>query len=54
MNADLFNQMALPECYRQCAQTHLDALTTFEMEQVYKCMITYKQTLQLVREIDRQ
>ena len=53
-NVDLFNKMAMPECYRQCAKTGVDTVSTFELEQTYKCMITYKQSLQLLRELDQQ
>ena len=54
LNQDLFNKMALPACYRQCARTGIDVVTTDELEQTYKCMITYKQTLQHIRELDQQ
>ena len=54
LNADLFNKMSLPACFRQCARTDIDTVTTFELEQTYKCMITYKQTLGLIRELEHQ
>ena len=53
LNVDLFNKMALPECYKQCAQTGIDTVSTFELEQTYKCMITYKQSLQMIRELNQ-
>ena len=53
LNTDLFNKMALPECYRQCARMGIDTVSTFELEQTYKCIITYKQSLQLIRELNQ-
>ena len=52
LNTDLFNKMAFPACFKQCAKTDIDIVTTFELEQTYKCIITYKQSLQLLRELD--
>ena len=53
-NKDLFNKMALPACFRQTARTGIDTVTTFELEQTYKCIITYKQSLQMIRELEKQ
>ena len=52
LNSDLFNQMALPYCFKQCAKTDIDTLTTFEMEQTYNCIITYKQSLNLIKNMN--
>ncbi len=54
LNSDLFNKMALPQCFRQCAATDIDTVTTAELEQTYKCIITYKQTLGLFRELQQE
>ena len=32
LNTDLFNKMSMPECFRQCARTDIDTVTTFELE----------------------
>ena len=42
LNGDLFNKMAMGACFRQCAKTGIDTVTTDELEQTYKCIITYK------------
>ena len=52
-NADLFNKMTMPYCFKQCARTDIDTCTTFEMEQTYKCIITYKQTFDMLRELNQ-
>ena len=54
LNSDLFNKMSFPQCFRQCASTDIDTVTTAELEQTYKCIITYKQTLGLIRELDQE
>ena len=54
LNTDLFNKMAMGACFRQCARTGIDTVSTAELEQTYKCIITYKQTLGLIRDIDQQ
>ena len=54
LNKDLFNKRAFPECFRQCAATDIDTVTVDELEQVYKCVITYKQSLNIIRELDQQ
>jgi hypothetical protein len=54
LNADLFNRMALGACYKQCAKTDIDIVSMNEMECTYKCMITYKQSLPLLQQIDKQ
>ena len=53
-NWDLFNKMALPACFKQCARTDIDIVYMNEMECTYKCMITYKQSLKFLQEIDNQ
>ena len=52
LNRDLFNKMALPACFNQCAKTDIDIVYLNEMECTYKCMITYKQSLGFIRELD--
>ena len=32
VNTDLFNKLTLPHCFKQCARTDIDTITTFEME----------------------
>ena len=54
LNKDLFNKMALPACFRQTARTGIDTVTTFELEQTYKCIITYKQSLKLIQELEQE
>ena len=53
-NSDLFNKMALAACFKQCARTDVDVVFMPELEQTYKCMITYKQSLRLIKELDQQ
>ena len=54
LNEDLFNRMATSACFNQCARTDVDIVFLNELECVYKCMITYKQSLTLLKEIDKQ
>jgi len=54
LNKDLFNKMALPACFNQCAKTDVDIVFMNEMECTYKCMITYKQSLNFIRELEHQ
>ena len=54
LNADLFNRMVVPACFNQCARTDVDIVFLNEMECAYKCMITYKQSLNLLKDLDRQ
>ena len=52
LNEDLFNRMALPSCFKQCSRTDIDIVFMNEMECTYKCMITYKQSLNHLKEMD--
>jgi hypothetical protein len=52
-NADLFNRMVVPACFRQCAKTDVDIVFLNEMECTYKCIITYKQAYQVLQDLDR-
>eukprot|EP00347_Sterkiella_histriomuscorum_P000951 403373903 len=52
LNQDLFNRMVVPSCFKQCSRTDIDIVFLNEMECAYKCMITYKQALQHVRDLD--
>ena len=52
INDDLFNRMALPACFKQCSRTDIDIVFMNEIECTYKCMITYKDTLRLLHELD--
>ena len=54
LNKDLFNRMVVPACFNQCAKTDVDIVFMNEMECAYKCMITYKQSVGLLSDIDRQ
>ena len=54
LNGDLFNKLTPAACFNQCAQTDVDIVYINEMECTYKCIITYKQSLALLRELDRQ
>jgi len=52
-NSDLFNRMVVPACFNQCARTDVDIVFMNEMECAYKCMITYKQSLALVKDLEQ-
>ena len=52
LNADLFNRMAVGACFKQCAKTDIDIVSMNEMECTYKCMITYKQALPLLQQLE--
>ena len=54
LNEDLFNSMAMPACFKQCARMDIDITSLDEMNQTYKCMITYKQTLQMLKELNHE
>lgn len=54
MNKDLFNRMALPACFQQCSRTDIDIVFMNEMECTYKCVITYKQAFQMLKDLERQ
>ena len=54
LNKDLFEKMTLPACFNQCAKTDVDIVFMNEMECTYKCMITYKQSLNYIRELDHK
>lgn len=53
LNADLFNRLTVGACFKQCARTDIDIVSMNEMECTYKCMITYKQALPIVQNIER-
>ena len=52
LNEDLFNKMVLPACFKQCSRTDIDIVFMNEMECTYKCMITYKDSLKLIKQVD--
>ena len=52
LNGDLFNRMALGACFSQCAKTDIDIVSMNEMECTYKCVITYKQALPMLKNIE--
>ncbi|CAI2385231.1 unnamed protein product [Moneuplotes crassus] len=52
LNQSLFDKMVEPVCFDQCAKTDVDILFLNEMECTYKCMITYKQAFNLIKNLD--
>ncbi len=44
MNKELFEKMVQPACFNQCSKKDIDIVFLNEVECMYKCMITYKQT----------
>jgi hypothetical protein len=44
LNQDLFNKLVQPACFNQCSRKDIDIVFLNEVECMYKCMITYKQT----------
>lgn len=54
LNRDLFNRMVVPACFNQCAKTDVDIVFLNEMECTYKCVITYKQAFNIIKDLDYQ
>ena len=52
INNDLFLKMIQPACFQQCSRTDIDIAFQNEMVCMYNCMITYKDSLKLIRELD--
>ena len=52
VNQQLFNRMVQPACYQQCSRTDIDIVFANEVECMYKCMITYKDSLRIIKDLD--
>ncbi len=52
LNQDLFNRMTIGACFNQCARTDVDIVFLNELECTYKCVITYKDTFGLLKQLD--
>ena len=52
INEDLFAKMTMPACFSQCSRTDIDIVFKEELECMYKCQITYKQSLKMLQETD--
>ena len=49
INVDLAKKMILPACFKQCSRTDVDIVFDNEMNCMYKCMITYKDSIKLMK-----
>ena len=48
-NTDLAKKMIMPACFKQCSRTDIDIVFNNEMTCMYKCMLTYKDSIRLMK-----
>ena len=54
LNKELYLKQLFPKCFEQCSRTDIDIVFMPEWECAYKCAVTYRDTLDLLKRVDSE